>query len=289
MPCGSLVGPITDLYGQGHALANLSARQAREKGLLTSGIYGLLGITSSGIASLQSSLESRLKARFDTNGSILFKMTWKDSVTPLGHRVCLLRASGRRTSDNDFGSWPTVSASDTRSYSKKAVEDWLAGKTQNQHNLDLNLASELASWSTPRANDSEKRGAVANDPRNGLVSKAALTGWLSPRARGDAGGSRFERGDIRNLEDQVKLATWPTRAARDWKDGKQQNVPINALLGRTTWLCTYLAPTANTGQLNPRLSGWLMGYPIAWDLCAMQVPERHSSTRSSKKEKRPSE
>ena len=104
MPCGSLVGPITDLYGQGHALANLSARQARGKGLLTSGIYGLIGITSSGSASLQSSLESRLKARFDMDGSILFKMTWKDSVTPSGHRVCLLRASGRRTSDNDFGS-----------------------------------------------------------------------------------------------------------------------------------------------------------------------------------------
>lgn len=226
-PCASPDGPMLDPHGQDHALANLSARQAREKGLLTSGIYGLLGITSSGSASLQSSLESRLKARFDMDGSILFKMTWKDSVTPSGHRVCLLRASGRRTSDNDFGSWPTVSASDTRSYSKKAVEDWLAGKTQNQHNLDLNLASELASWPTP--------------------------------------------------------------AARDWKDGKQQNVPINALLGRTAWACSFLAPTANTGQLNPRLSGWLMGYPIAWDLCAMRIPEKRSSTRSSKKAKPDSE
>lgn len=287
MPCGSLVGPITDLYGQDHAPANLSARQAREKGLLTSGIYGLLGITSSGSASLQSSLESRLKARFDMDGSILFKMTWKDLATPSGRSVCLLRASGRRTSDKEYGSWPTPRANENVQTNLEEIAQTGSSWQGQGRGATVATMAKLSSWPTPRANDSEKRGAVANDPRNGLVSKAALTGWLSPRAR--VGGSRFERGDIRNLEDQVKLATWPTPAARDYKDGSEQNVPINALLGRTAWLCSFLAPTANTGQLNPRLSGWLMGYPIAWDLCAMRIPERHSSTRSSKKEKRPSE
>lgn len=37
-------------------------------------------------------------------------------------------------------------------------------------------------------------------------------GWHTPRARGDAGGSRWESGDLRNLEDQAKtvLSPYPT-------------------------------------------------------------------------------
>lgn len=38
---------------------------------------------------------------------------------------------------------------------------------------------------------------------------------------------------------------WPTAAARDWKDGHEQAVPINALLGRTVWLTGWPTPVVN--------------------------------------------
>jgi len=39
---------------------------------------------------------------------------------------------------------------------------------------------------------------------------------------------------------------WPTAAAaRDWKDGHEQDVPINALLGRTVWLTGWPTPVVN--------------------------------------------
>ena len=57
-------------YGRVPVRANLSARQARELGLLTSGTYGPHSSTSSKSASLQSSLESRLTRRLNLDGGI---------------------------------------------------------------------------------------------------------------------------------------------------------------------------------------------------------------------------
>lgn len=37
------------------------------------------------------------------------------------------------------------------------------------------------------------------------TSETDFTGWLTPRARGDAGGQRWRTGDMRNLEDQARM------------------------------------------------------------------------------------
>jgi len=89
-------------FGQVLAPANLSARQAKEMGLLTSGTYGRTSIGLSRSAALQSSLASRLQAKTASVGSTLYKLTWKDRVTPAGQSIPALRASVRRTSDKDF-------------------------------------------------------------------------------------------------------------------------------------------------------------------------------------------
>lgn len=72
--------------------------------------------------------------------------------------------------------------------------------------------------------------------------------WQSPRARGDAGGNRWETGDARNLEDQAKIALWGTPRANDAeKRGNVSDDPRNGLVGQALWA------TPNTmDQLPPR-------------------------------------
>ncbi len=62
MPCDVQDGPIAALFGLALVPANLSARQAKEMGLLTSGIYGPHGFTSLDSEALSSSLVSTQRA-----------------------------------------------------------------------------------------------------------------------------------------------------------------------------------------------------------------------------------
>ena len=109
-PCDVQAGPIAALFGQALAHANLSARQAKELGLLTSGTCGPRSTISSASAALTSSLASRLQAKTASLGSTLYRLTWKERTTPAGRSIPALRASVRRTSDNDFIGWPTTTA-----------------------------------------------------------------------------------------------------------------------------------------------------------------------------------
>ncbi|AIC88268.1 putative phage methyltransferase protein [Burkholderia thailandensis USAMRU Malaysia  len=105
-------GPTIDLFGRVPVRANLSPRQAKDLGLMTSGISGLRGTGSSVSAVLQSSLESRLRGRLSTLGSTLFKLTWKRWTTPMGVSRFRLRASAPRTSETARTGWPTPRSAD---------------------------------------------------------------------------------------------------------------------------------------------------------------------------------
>lgn len=105
-------GRIVDLFGQVVAHVNPSALPVMEKEQTTNAICGQLGLNSLSSADLTLSLGNKLKARLNTDGSILFKMTWKEKVTALGLPVSLLRASVRRTSDTDCTSWRSPQRSD---------------------------------------------------------------------------------------------------------------------------------------------------------------------------------
>lgn len=100
-------GPMIDRFGPDHVLANLSARQAKEMDLLTSGTYGQHGNGLSSSANLQRSLANRLQAKTQSLGSSLFRLTWKEWVLPSGRSLSRLRASVLRTSATERISWPT--------------------------------------------------------------------------------------------------------------------------------------------------------------------------------------
>ena len=105
-------GVMTDLFGQVPVRANLSARQAQELGLMTSGTYGRTSSTSSSRAALQSSLESRLRQQSQSLGSTLDTLTWKQWVTPSGVSRFRLRALAPRTSETGRTGWPTPTTRD---------------------------------------------------------------------------------------------------------------------------------------------------------------------------------
>ncbi len=115
-------GPMIAPSGQALALVNLSPRQAKEQGRMMSGTYGPLGSISSASASLRLSLVNRLKQLSGKVGSTLYKLTWKESVTPLGRPVSLLRASALHTSGQDFTSWPTPQTFDATNNGEPRVE-----------------------------------------------------------------------------------------------------------------------------------------------------------------------
>ncbi len=209
-------GRTTALSGPAHAHASLSARQAREQGLMMSGTYGRTGTISSASAALRTSLESRLRARTASAGSTLFKLTWKERHTPSGRSICALRASGRRTSGSGSGSqeltnWPTPRAS--IGGPNYAIED-----RPDSGGISLPTAAALASWVTATTRDWKDSGSDIRPREDGsdrfdqLPRQANLAGWPTSRAEdSESAGARWGRGTFDTLTAvATHLASWST-------------------------------------------------------------------------------
>lgn len=303
-PSVSPAGPTTAPSGPVPARANLSARQAREAGLLTSGTYGRTSTGSSNSAALQLSLESKLQADLLGRGSTLFKMTWKAWVTPSGRQFCRLAASAPRTSGNACSSWPTAGAKDgdksVRSLDGAEKEAARKGWTN-----DLCTAA-LSAWPTASARDwkgaTHERWGTNARPLNEV---ARLAGWGTPNASSPGGtpeqALRRKEGlgcgqSVTTLDHQVQLvAGWatPTRqdgaGSRNETSGRQpgsKHHPGQTLNDQVFGMPSngFPAGTEKPGQLNPAFSLWLMGFPAGWVSCgerAMQLC-RKSPRRSSR-------
>lgn len=135
IPCASPDGRTINRSGLAHVRASLSARQAKEMGLLTSGIYGPTSSISSASADLSMSLANRLQQVTQTHGSTLYKLTWKEWDTPLGLRRFRLRASVRRTSESELTGWPSPLASNV----KNCYQDWLKVLARKEAGRQPNL------------------------------------------------------------------------------------------------------------------------------------------------------
>lgn len=160
MPSGLPDGATTDLFGLVPVRANLSARQAKELGLMTSGTYGPTSTTSSKSAALQSSLESKLREHL--NGSDLCTVIWVPWDTPWGQCLSRPRAQVNKASVSGFSLWPTPAVMDQitpRTDEKLARAKSLAGC----HNLKdvLPKPSDAEMERRVRVNPALSRGLMA--------------------------------------------------------------------------------------------------------------------------------
>ena len=236
---------MTILFGPAHALVNLSARQAGEMGHLTSGIFGLTGITSSESANLASSLASRFQARTRSLGSTLYRLTWKVRTTPQRRSIYAQRASAPPISDSASFGWPTPAA---RDWKGATLERW------GENSRPLNEVAVLSGWPTPvTANAHSYPTENAKDASRDLPTSALLSGWATPCALDGKGLSTFPADSNqsnlnRDMNRFFHPAGWPTPSAQEYAGNPEASIARKQALGIGN-TCTILSQVAT-------LSGW---------------------------------
>jgi len=236
---------------------------------------------------LSERLGQRLMQNLEGRGSPLFNLTWKRSVTRSGHVIYRLRASARRTSDSDSGGWPTPVAKEQHDTPEKMQARGM------KPGLNFTTAAKLTSWVTPSARDWKDTAGMSVTGTNPdgtertrvdqLPRQAVLASWLTPQANNATrGGSEQRASSARSsdLHDSVQLLAAPqSRAVLPSLETLGGPMRITAA---GTVLTGSSAAMASSGQLNPALSRWLMGYPPAWDACGVTaMPSSRNSRRSS--------
>ena len=243
---GSLKYPTTIHSGQAARPANHFPVPGSNEESQTNDTCGQSSSISSASADLQSSLASKLRARLPTAGSTIYKMTWKEKVTPAGRSLPRLAASALRTSGNDCSGWVTPQAFDATNDGKPRALRYKGNAPSEEGNtrdpdLPGSYRGELKDW-------------------------AALTGWPTPvTADAVKNGNVSPRPGAMGLSETVALL-------RQTASGESRTGSSAAMV--------------SGGRLNPNLSRWLMGYPQPWmDAAPSQesVRSRGLATPSSRK------
>ena len=206
-----------------------------EKDLPTNDTSGPLFTALSPSAILQSSLVSRLQARMEGSGSPLYDLTWNHWDMPAGPLICRLRASARRTLEDDCSGWPTPKA-------ERADQPTTYGKGSPT----LGLAAQLTGWPTPNAVEPEgpadnpalfsvaRRTKEPGKTTSNLGRMAHMAGWPTPNVpnggriatNAERRGNSYYYGDRKtqvDLEFIAQLTGWPTPTAAADKDQRSLN------------------------------------------------------------------
>jgi hypothetical protein len=229
-PSPSPGGLQLSLFGRDLPLVSPFQPPAKVEGPTTPDISGRSSDASLRSAALQLSLESRLQAALDVNGSPEYVLTWRYWDLESGPPICALRASGRRISDNDSGGWPTPDSTN--------VGDGTPYEAQNQRMQERRARTKKAV---------EAGEVLPGSGRSMVLQMAAqaAAGWMTPTVN-DATGSQYAYSRGNHDQPVLKL---PGQAQAAASGTMQSPSP---------------ASTVSRGVLNPELPRWLMGFPEEW-------------------------
>ena len=175
-PCDSQAGPTIAPSGPDHVPVNLSARQAKAAGLLTSDTSGPPSAGSYASANLRFALVSRLRAALAPRGSTLYRLTWSETGTPALRSISRLVASALPTSASGSTGWQTPTAARVGGTPESYLARKQAGK-DGKKAVPWNLGVAITS----------------------LDIEAQLVGWQTPTV-GNADGGNLHRGGVRSAE-----------------------------------------------------------------------------------------
>ena len=196
-PCASLASPMTGLSGPDLALVSRSRSRGSARASPTTGTSGQSGASLSPSDSLQSFLESRLRALLP--GSDLCEVIWKPWATPWGQSLSRPRARVRTISGTGSGLWVTIRASDgEKPLPAQAASIWptpgcsndrsprpseaTRGKRADGSKVQVRLqGAAAATWPTPTSADG-RRGTDPPRPHD--------TGIPLSQMASDSSGSR---------------------------------------------------------------------------------------------------
>jgi hypothetical protein len=214
---------------------------------------------------------------------------------------------------NDFvlmAGWPTPTAN---TFSED-LDKGMARRAQlnekhgngNGAGITIALAAQMAGWPTPMAGTPAQKGYNEAGNNDSSRKTVALVGWPTPTAQDGSRGNGTIRPQDTGipLPQRAAMAGWPTPTTRDYKDTgdlegsmyRQDGQLRDDTVPRVAWMAGPARLTAtgemltgssagmeSGGQLNPRFSGWLMGYSTAWCEAALssQQPTRSRKGKSA--------
>jgi len=180
-------------------------------------------------------------------------LTWKQIVTNRRGEYSARLRSAHRIEENESSLWPTPTQDSSTSRSKEYA----------QGGIPLQVAVQM--WPTPKANDAKKsENCDPTNPRNGLPAAVKL--WPTPTASDSQGGPREMDGKRGRALKDLAQPSWPTPAARDWKDtpGMATQAGNRSRLDQLPRAVYAKNSDQKSGTLNPNWVEWLMGLPTGW-------------------------
>jgi hypothetical protein len=259
-------GVQTDLFGLEALPASHSLQPGKEKEKTTSDISGRSSLISSASASLQQSLVSKLQQLSDSDGSMIYKLTLREKVTPAQRSYYQLAASAPRTKERDSSSWLTPTTSDTNGVRKpdgkrglglntQAQSAWPTPRVADTNNLNnsptvvqarvtkgratvAEIASHnVSSWPTPAARDVAGKSGAGRQKRKGNPSDTVPNGSKSGGRNSSVGNTDSDRPKSRNEAAETAGHGNPINSASIWPDSvgnTEHDGSHEAEIGRST-------------------------------------------------------